>query len=89
MLPQLKSWSTTLGHTAGLVTPNLSWFKHLSNGQVVEIWQNVDDPGYTATLIAPESGYKPGQLYVSGELVDHVVFTRWSQLVGSGLLAAA
>lgn len=87
MLNQLASWSSTLGHTAGLVTPNTVWYKTVSNGQVVEIWKNVETSGYTAVLLVPGIGFKPGQLDPSCQLLGDLVFTRWSQLISTGWLA--
>ena len=81
-----KSWPSVLGHTAGFVTPNVSWFKALPCGRYIEVWKNIESAGYTAVLIAPAAGYKPGQLYVAGEMVDSLVFTRSTQLASTGWL---
>ena len=85
-MENLKTWSSVLGHTCGLVTPNLSWFKVLHTGNVVEIWKNVETSGWSAHLVSPAPGYKPGQLYVVGVSLGHLNFSRWSQLVATGWL---
>jgi hypothetical protein len=75
-------FTPVVGHTAGCVTPNVSWFKNLSSGLVVEFWFSPESNNFTATLIDPDSNYKPGQLYVSeNSLLDYFHFSNFAQLL--------
>jgi len=84
MFPQLTDWSSVLGDTRGLMEKNVSWFKYLPDGNVVEVWENIEFPGWSASLIVPGADYKPGQLYFDGEMLSGVRFNIWAELVATG-----
>jgi hypothetical protein len=89
MFPQLNDWSSVLGNTCGFIDPNVSWFKYLPDGNVVEVWQNIESPGWSATLNVPGVDYKPGQLYLSGEMLSWVRFDDWAELAATGWFGKA
>lgn len=81
------SWPSVMGHTAGFVDPNRSWFFHLPCGWIVEVWLNSRDDCYTASLISPSPSHTPGLLYLDDEteIVDCITdLTNPSQLAASG-----
>jgi hypothetical protein len=89
MFPQLNDWSSALGRTCGLMEKNVSWVKYLPDGNVVEVWENIEFPGWSANLIVPGADFEPGQYYLDGEILSEVQFNSWAELVATGWFGEA
>jgi hypothetical protein len=62
-LPKGYTWSTGTGYNNG-VDLGPVWSATLHSGLAVEVWPNLEGSKvYTAQVVKPVTGYKPGFLY--------------------------